>query len=144
MQGFLARHYFDGRYLSGTVPSGGGNVDIAGNRIESVPRWISRSGLALDADRLAANLLVSYVSDSFADPLNTRSPSPNGAVGLVPAYTVVDVNAAVQATGWLRIRAGVNNLLDRQYFTKRPEFYPGPGIWPSDGRGGQLSVEVEW
>ena len=139
-----ATSYFDGRYLSGTVPSGGGNVEIAGNRIESVPRWISRSGLALDGDRLSANLLVSYVSDSFADPLNTRSPSPNGAVGLVPAYTVVDVNAAVRATSWLRIRAGVNNLLDRQYFTKRPEFYPGPGIWPSDGRGGQLSVEVEW
>ncbi len=44
---------------------------------------------------------------------------------------------------WLRIQAGVNNLLDRQYFTKRPEFYPEPGVWPSDGRAGQLSVE-EW
>lgn len=139
-----ATSYFDGRYVSGTVPSGEGNVEIAGNRIESVPRWINRSGLALDGERLSANLLLSYVSDSFADPRNTRTPSPNGAVGLVPAYTVVDLNAAIRATDWLRIRAGVNNLLDRQYFTKRPEFYPGPGVWPSDGRGGQLSLEVEW
>ena len=138
-----ATSYFDGRYLSGTVASGGMNVTIAGNRIESVPRWISRSGLALDRDRLSANLLVSYVSDSFADALNTRTPSPNGAVGIVPAYTVVDLNAAIRARDWLRIRAGINNLLDRQYFTKRPQFYPGPGIWPSDGRTVQLSVELE-
>lgn len=138
-----ATSYFDGRYLSGTVVSGGGNVTIAGNRIESVPRWISRSGLALDQQRLSANLLVSYVSDSFADALNTRTPSPNGAVGIVPAYTVVDLNAAIRVRDWLRIRTGINNLLDRQYFTKRPQFYPGPGVWPSDGRTVQLSVELE-
>lgn len=138
-----ATSYFDGRYLSGTVASGDQNVDIAGKRIESVPEWISRSGLALDEERFSANLLVSYVSDSFADPLNTVEPPPNGAVGVVPAYTVVDLNAAVQATEWLRLRVGVNNLFDEMYFTKRPQFYPGPGVWPSDGRGAQFSVELQ-
>lgn len=75
-------------------------------------------------------------------PLNTEAPTPNGARGLVPAYTVVDVNASTEVTNWLRVRAGVSNLLDRSYFTKRPAFYPGPGVWPSDGRSLQLSLEV--
>ncbi len=142
LRAHTATSYFDGQYLDGTIVAAGENVDVTGNRIESVPRWISRSGLALDGPRLSANLLVSYVSDSFADPLNTVAPPSNGAVGLVPAYTVVDVNTAVQAAEWLRLRFGINNLFDEQYFTKRPEFYPGPGVWPSDGRGVQLSVEL--
>ena len=143
LRAHTATSYFDGRYLSGTVASGGENVDITGNRIESVPEWISRSGLAIDGERFSTNLLVSYVSDSFADPLNTVAPPPNGAVGVVPAYTVVDLNAALQASEWLRLRVGVNNLFDEQYFTKRPEFYPGPGVWPSDGRGMQFSLELQ-
>ena len=142
LRAHTATSYFDGRYLDGTVASGGQNIDIAGNRIESVPRWISRSGLALDAEGFSANLLISYVSDSFADPLNTVDPPSNGAVGIVPSYTVVDINAALLATEWLRLRVGVNNLFDERYFTKRPEFYPGPGVWPSDARGVQFSVEL--
>src|SRR5690606_17827440 len=126
-----ATSYFTGRYLNGTVVSGGTNVDITGNDLESVPEWISRTGLSLEAGRFSTNLLVSHTTSSFADPLNTLEPSPNGAVGLVPAYTLLDVNGSVGVTEWMRLRAGVNNLLDEQYFTKRPEFYPGPGIWPS-------------
>ncbi len=144
LRAHTATSYFDGRYRRGTVASGSENLDITGNRIESVPEWISRSGLAIDLEGFSANMLVSYVSDSFADPLNTVDPPPNGAVGVVPAYTVVDLNAGVQATAWLRLRVGVNNLFDEQYFTKRPEFYPGPGVWPSDGRGMQLSIELQW
>ena len=143
LRAHTATSYFDGRYVDGTVISDGANVDIAGNRIESVPRWISRSGLALDGQGFSTNLLLSYVSDSFADPINTAEPPPNGAVGIVPAHMVVDVNAAVQATPWLRLRFGINNLFDEQYFTKRPEFYPGPGVWPSDGRGVQFSLELQ-
>ena len=50
--------------------------------------------------------------------------------------------AGVRVLDWLRLRAGVSNLFDRSYFTKRPQFYPGPGIWPSDGRGFQATVEL--
>jgi Fe(3+) dicitrate transport protein len=44
----------------------------------------------------------------------------------------------------MRVRAAVNNLFDLQYFTKRPQFYPGPGIWPSDGRALQLTAELSY
>jgi Fe(3+) dicitrate transport protein len=137
-----ATSYFDGRYTAGTVVSGGRNVDIEGNRIESVPSWISRSGLSLEGSGFSVGVLVSHTSSSYADALNTVAASANGAVGLVPAYTIVDLNGAYQVASWLRVRAGLNNLFDHQYFTKRPQFYPGPGIWPSDGRGFQVTAEL--
>ena len=95
----------------------------------------------MQVGRASANLLLSYVAKSFSDPVNTVLPSSNGAVGLVPAYTLVDLNVGLEGTEWLQIRAGINNLFDRQYFTKRPQFYPGPGVWPSDGRSFQLSAD---
>jgi Fe(3+) dicitrate transport protein len=42
----------------------------------------------------------------------------------------------------LILRMSANNLTDQQYFTKRPAFYPGPGVWPSDGRSVVLTVQV--
>lgn len=139
-----ATSFYHGRYVSGTVVSGGQNIDIAGNTLESVPEWISRSGVSMQVGRASANLLLSYVAKSFSDPVNTVIPSSNGAVGLVPAYTLVDLNVGLEGTEWLQIRAGINNLFDRQYFTKRPQFYPGPGVWPSDGRSLQLSADLSF
>lgn len=34
----------------------------------------------------------------------------------------------------------INNAANKHYFTKRPTFYPGPGIWPSDGRCVNVSL----
>ena len=100
--------------------------------------------MRMEVGRASANLLLSYVDKSFSDPVNTIIPSPNGAVGLVPAHTLVDLNMGFEGTEWLRIRAGINNLFDRRYFTKRPQFYPGPGVWPSDGRSFQLSADLSF
>ena len=91
----------------------------------------------MQVGRASANLLLSYVAKSFSDPVNTVIPSSNGAVGLVPAYTLVDLNVGLEGTEWLQIRAGINNLFDRQYFTKRPQFYPGPGVWPNPRPSGK-------
>jgi Fe(3+) dicitrate transport protein len=42
------------------------------------------------------------------------------------------------------LRLSANNLTDESYFTKRPEFYPGPGVWPSDGRSYNASVALSF
>lgn len=34
----------------------------------------------------------------------------------------------------IEARFSVNNVTDKKYFTKRPTFYPGPGVWPSEGK----------
>jgi len=86
--------------------------------------------------------LYSYTAESYADPFNTKEPSANGAVGLVPAYGLLDLNATWRISTQLTLRLSANNLLDEQYFTKRPTFYPGPGIWPSDGRSFVATVAI--
>lgn len=139
---FTSSAYFDARYLEAQVSTGTENQSVKNNRVEGVPEWITRNGLNVAWRRWSGSLLFSYVGDNFADALNTVEPSANGVRGLVPAYGLLDVNAAYRLGNRFTVRVGINNLTDRQYFTKRPTFYPGPGIWSSDGRSAQLSVTV--
>ncbi len=137
---FTSTAYFDAQYLGDSVRvSASENRSIAGKRVEAVPTWISRNGLTIKAKRLSTTLLYSYTGSSFADALNTEQPSATGAVGRVPAYGLWDLNLAFRSRH-LTFRVGVNNLTDVRYFTKRPTFYPGPGVWPSEGRGFVVSV----
>jgi Fe(3+) dicitrate transport protein len=112
--------------------------------VQSVPRWISRNGVTLQRARWSATVLYSYTGESYADALNTETPSANGAVGLVPSYGVIDVSASYEIGPRVRLRLSANNLTDESYFTKRPEFYPGPGVWPSDGRNYNASVALSF
>ena len=88
-------------------------------------------------------LLYSYTSKTFADALNTEvAPSATGAIGMVPAYGILDLNASIRLTNGFELRGTLNNVLDKDYFTKRPSFYPGPGIWPSDGRNWTIGLRM--
>lgn len=139
---FTSTSYMDARYDQATVRQGSDNIDVSGNKVESVPEIISRNGLNLTFRNISLSLLYSYTSESFADALNTTEAPANGATGLVPAYQLLDLNVGVQLTSRLKLQLNINNLLDESYFTKRPQFYPGPGIWPSDGRTFSATVAV--
>jgi Fe(3+) dicitrate transport protein len=139
---FTSTTIMDGKYTSGTLKSGNTNINIEGNKIESVPTVISRNGLSLQYRKLSFSALYSYTSETYADALNTKIPSANGAVGLVPSYGLLDINGSLKISNQLTIKASLNNLTDNQYFTKRPLFYPGVGIWPSEGRNGSISFIV--
>lgn len=140
---FTSTSYMDAVYLNGQLADAGTNKSIRGNRLEAVPRWITRNGLECLFKGLSATLLYSYTSETFSDPLNTIAPPASGARGLTPAYGLWDLNIAVPAGRYLNVRGGLNNIFNKQYFTKRPTFYPGPGIWPGDGRNWYLTVGVK-
>lgn len=139
---FTSTSVMDGRYENAAVKSGNTNIDVSNNKVETVPEIITRNGLTLKFSSVSCSMLYSYVGDSYADALNTVIPSATGSVGLVPAYGVLDLNATVQVTNALNVRINANNVTDKQYFTKRPAFYPGPGVWSSDGRSFSLTVGV--
>jgi Fe(3+) dicitrate transport protein len=40
----------------------------------------------------------------------------------------------------LQLKAGINNVLDERYFTRRAGGYPGPGALPADGRSLFISI----
>ncbi|HCZ37231.1 MAG TPA: TonB-dependent receptor [Cytophagales bacterium] len=136
---FTSTALFNGKYTQAAIRSGEENVDVSGNKLESVPELITRNGVTLRSKFGSVSLLYSYVGDSFADALNTVAPSANGAIGLVPGYGLLDLNSTI-IIRQVTVRVNVNNLTNRSYFTKRPSFYPGPGIWPSDGRSLVVSI----
>lgn len=138
---FTGSSYMHARYRNGSTIDGGENVPLRGRTLEGVPTWIVRQGLEVNKGRWSATLQSSYTSSSYADPLNTRTPSATGARGLVPSYHVVDLNGMWRVHRTLQLSAGINNLFDTQYFTKRPTIYPGPGVWPSNGRSMRMTVE---
>lgn len=139
---FSSNSLMDARYLKAEIRSGEKNVSIEGNFVESTPQVISRSGVTLRVKKLSVTTLLSHTAKSYADAFNTVQPSASGAVGLVPAYTVLDLNASYRVSKKLLLKLNLNNLTDKQYFTKRPQFYPGPGIWASDGRSINLTVST--
>ena len=137
---FTATSLMKAVYQDAQIVVNGENTDISGNEVESVPRWISRNGLNVAYKNLRATLQYSYVAESFSDPTNQVEPTPNGAKGLVPSYGILDLNLSWRFASRFILRAGLNNLLNHQYFTKRPLFYPGPGVWSSDGRSLVVSL----
>lgn len=140
---FTATSMMKGVYQNARIAVGSENRDISGNEVESVPHWISRNGLNAGYKTWNATLQFSYVSQTFSDPTNQELPTPNGAKGIVPAYGIWDFNMAVRFAGRFILRSGLNNLLNTSYFTKRPLFYPGPGVWSSDGRSVVVSLGVK-
>ncbi|TAH21953.1 MAG: TonB-dependent receptor [Cytophagales bacterium] len=139
LSAFSSTAYFQAKYTSGNLIKGKENQPIKGNWLEGVPQWTSRNGVNFSCKNLSISLLYSYVGKSYADAFNTETPSANGAVGLVPSYGILDWNMSYYLKKFT-FRLGLNNLLDKQYFTKRPTFYPGAGIWSSDGRGITFSL----
>ena len=141
---FSATAYFNGIYLNGELRDGSENIDIGGNTLETLPPWISRNGCQFMWKGLSVLLQYSYVAASFSDALNTPVPSANGARGPVPAYSLWDINTALHFGEVYTLRLGINNLLDAQYFTKRPAMYPGQGVWSSDGRSVVASLGISF
>ncbi len=139
---FMSGSFFDGYYLNGRVKNGNENTDLRGHRLETLPKWICRSGIQIAYKKLAGILQYSYVSESYSDALNTRVPSANGAKGLVPEYGIWDFNISYRISHSFSCKAGINNLTNKQYFTKRPTGYPGQGVWSSDGRGWVCSLQM--
>ncbi len=138
---FTSTSFMHARYTDAVVKSGISNVDIRGNKVESAPDFITRNGVTLRFKGLSYSVLYSYTGETFADALNTVEPlRTTGAVGIVPAYGILDLNASIRFSKALELRLTVSNVTNEKYFTKRPAFYPGPGIWPSDGRNGSVTI----
>jgi len=115
--------YIDAKYTSG---------EFKGNRVEVATEIINRVGLIFNTDRFSTTFQVNSVGDAFGDATNTRQ-SDGAVAGYIPAYTVLDLSANYRIGNFV-LKGGANNLTNKQYFTRRADEYPGPGIIPSVGR----------
>jgi len=113
----------DAKYTSG---------EFKGHRVEAAAKYINRVGITYYNSRLSGTFQMSNVGDAYGDATNVRL-SDDPVAGYIPAYTVLDASATYRIRNFT-LKAGVNNIADKAYFTRRTDEYPGPGIIPSIGR----------
>jgi Fe(3+) dicitrate transport protein len=136
---FAAGSFQDARYteLPKTSIVNGSTIstkNLKGNKVEYAPDFTLRTGLSLTWKRFSLSSQCSFTSEVFATADNNVAASANAQDGLIPAYTVLDLNLSVDLTSSFLLKAGVTNLTDARYFTRRSTGYPGPGILPGEAR----------
>lgn len=117
--------------------------NIQGRKIENAPDNIFRGGISAGCHDVLLTLQFSYVSSTFSDANNTEAVVANAQTGLIPSYAITDFTASYRINKNINVKAGINNLMDQRYFTRRAGGYPGPGALPGDGRTFFVSVGVK-
>jgi Fe(3+) dicitrate transport protein len=120
------------------------DANTKGKKVENAPANIFRGGITAGYKSFLLTTQISSVGETFSDANNTVAASSNGNTGLIPSYTVTDLTATYKFTKGLNLKAGINNLFDERYFTRRAGGYPGPGALPADGRTFFISVGAKF
>jgi Fe(3+) dicitrate transport protein len=115
--------------------------EFKGNRVEASAKYINRIGLTYSDKKLSGTLQMSNVGDAFGDATNARLSS-DPVAGYIPAYSVFDASITYRIKRY-SLKAGVNNIGDKKYFTLRADEYPGPGIIPSIGRSFYVGISAK-
>ncbi len=136
---FSSYAYTDARY-SGDHK----NASTKNKKVENAPQDIIRAGISYGYKSFLITTQLSYVAEAFSDANNTLKASANCNTGLIPSYTITDLTASYKFSKKLNIKAGVNNVGDKRYFTRRAGGYPGPGALPADGRTFFISIGAKF
>jgi len=118
-------------------------VGVEGNKVEFIPNYNFKTGVRLGYKDFLSNIQYTYLSSQFTDSSNAIEGNLSGVIGEIPAYDVLDVSMSYKYKQF-KLEAGVNNLLDTAYFTRRATGYPGPGIIPSANRNFYATLEVKF
>jgi len=117
-------------------------TQIKGNQVEFVPELNFKTGIQYAYRNFGTSFQYSYLSKQFSDATNSPVNGSSGTVGEIPAYDIMDLSFSYKWKKW-KIETGINNLLDKSYFTRRATGYPGPGIIPSDARSYYLTLQLK-
>jgi len=120
------------------------DANTKNKKVENAPQDIIRAGISFGYKKFLFTTQFSFVGSSFSDANNTYTSSSNGNTGLIPSYSITDLTASYKFSKNLNLKAGINNLWDNRYFTRRAGGYPGPGAMPADGRTLFLSIGAKF
>lgn len=107
---------------------------LVGRKVEYVPQQTQRYGITYIYKTISATFQYNSVDAVYADALNTETPNSIATIGKIPAYQIMDASITCGFMKYYSFKAGVNNLADVNYFTRRAGGYPGPGLMPGNGR----------
>lgn len=124
--------FIDARYTSG---------EFDGKRVEAAAKTISRIGFIYNTKKLSGTFQINSIGDAFGDASNVMH-SDDPVAGYIPGYTVLDASGTYKMKN-CSLKFGVNNLLNKSYFTRRTDEYPGPGIIPSIGRSLYVGFSIK-
>jgi Fe(3+) dicitrate transport protein len=101
-----------------------------------------KTGIRFGYKNFLSSIQYSYLSSQFSDATNAKGGSISGVTGEIPAYDILDISASYKYK-FLKLETGINNVLDKKYFTRRATGYPGPGIIPSSPRNYYVGLELK-
>lgn len=130
---FANTSVIDARYINSD------DTSIRNKKVEMVPPFLVRTGTTLRYKNFSATLQYAYTARHFSDATNTLRTS-TAVEGEIPAYQIEDISLSYKLKHFT-FEGSVNNVLNEQYFTRRAEAYPGPGIIPADGRGFYVTMQ---
>ncbi len=121
-------------------------ANVKGNKVEFIPFINLKTGVKGAYKNVVFSVQYTYLSKQYTDATNAQVPYEGderyGIIGEIPAYDILDISFSYRYKKW-KLEAGVNNLLDKNYFTRRAEGYPGPGIIPSDKRSFYTTLQFK-
>lgn len=145
---FVSAAYINATYENMRVIVRQGNNLVESNlqnkRVENAPAEIYRMGVTYSKKKITLTTQYSYVSDAFSDANNTKTPTANGINGLIPAYSLLDLNGTYAFSEKFFLKGGINNILNEAYFTRRAGGYPGPGLMPAEPRNFFVTVGIKY
>ncbi|BAO74284.1 Iron(III) dicitrate transport protein FecA [Winogradskyella sp. PG-2] len=116
---------------------------IEGNQVEFVPDLNLKTGLRFGYKNLMVNAQYTYLGRQFTDATNSVDSNISGVIGEIPEYDILDLSLSYSYKRF-KLEAGVNNVLDNAYFTRRATGYPGPGIIPSAPRNFYTTLQIKF
>ncbi|MEJ1223469.1 TonB-dependent receptor [Sediminicola sp. 1XM1-17] len=118
--------------------------NVEGNQVEFIPKVNLKTGLRFGYGDLLGSFQYTYLSKQFTDATNAPqdvNDNQRGIEGAIPAYDIFDASLSYTLKK-LRLEAGVNNVLNNSYFTRRATGYPGPGILPAEPRTAYITLQL--
>ncbi len=143
---FVSYAYVDAKYTQWNNPAIASDPvkAIENKKVENAPQTIARYGATYSIKKIAATFQLNQVSDVFTDAANTEKPNATATIGKISGYSVMDISLTYLFAEKYNLKAGVNNLADEKYATRRAGGYPGPGLLPANGRTLYISIGAKF
>lgn len=141
----LRLNYFMNLALTSSEYISSERNNVKGNKVEFIPEVNLKTGLNFGYQNLLGSLQYTYFGQQYTDATNAPqdvNDNQRGIEGAIPAYDIMDLSLSYTYKKW-KLEAGINNLLNNSYFTRRATGYPGPGIIPADPRTFYTTLQLK-
>lgn len=134
---FVNASYVNARYINSKEPA------YEGKFVELASPFNLKTGITAKYKSISTSIQYTYTQQHFSDATNSAY-QPNAVNGIIPTYQILDFSLNYKYKKWLQIEAGINNVTNTIYFTRRATGYPGPGIIPASPRNYYLTLQFKF